>query len=112
MSASPGTTGPALIFTSRAETVTGAPTGVVEVLVVPASNVPCPATGKFVLPSGATATPAEPVKNIKYAATPSPRTTSTTAAMMRERCILFFVETNTTTRQIYANLSLIFSECE
>ena len=63
--ASPGTTGPALILTSRAVTGVGAPTVFVEEPVkyaVPSSVLVAllipSADGKFALPSGATTTPA------------------------------------------------------
>jgi hypothetical protein len=65
--ASPGTTGPALIFTSREETATGigvpAETlGALDVVPVFGDAVVFPAAGKFVLPVGATVTVVEPVK--------------------------------------------------
>ena len=65
MTASPGTTGPVLICTKRAETVTGAFAGMFDMLavVVPVVGAsPCPAIGKFTLPTGATATRAGRVK--------------------------------------------------
>ena len=84
---SPGTTGPALIFTNLAPTAIGIPGDVVvdsPVVVSPdESGAFCPATGKLALPTGATAMPAEPVKNMKYAAAPNPRTTITIAAMIK-----------------------------
>lgn len=63
--ASPGTTGPILIFTSRVETATGEPVEALDGLGVPVFGLVafvCPATGRLALPGGATATPAEPVK--------------------------------------------------
>src|SRR3989338_11140503 len=76
--AAPGTTGPALIFTSRAETDTGAFTGAVVVLVSPVTDVSCPATGKLVSPAGVTET-AGAAKKQKYAAAPIARTAMTIA---------------------------------
>lgn len=61
-SAAPGTTGPALICMSRAETDMGAATKAVVVPISPETGVPRPATGKLVLPGGATVTLAEPEK--------------------------------------------------
>ena len=62
MATAPGTTGPALIRTNRAETTVGAAEeGCVEGGVSSEGSVPCPASGRPVAP-GATVTAGAPLK--------------------------------------------------
>jgi len=93
--ATPGTTGPTLICIRRFVTTTGVPGeeifGTVAPEVLPeVFDAVCPASGKLVVPVGATATPGEPVKKKKYTNAPSPRTAMAIAAMIRVRCILMW----------------------